>query len=98
MKIYIIVFSSQLIFNVLKVMEIKFTYQNQTAKLLLNSVFINLVSILSVYYSFDALLNNDFWVIAFYLFGSVLGKWIGMKSGDNPRSLIWKILVKKDKT
>lgn len=78
MEYYIVVFLFQVIFNILKVFEIKFTYQNKINNLLINSVLINLVSLGSVYYSIDRLFNNDWWIILAYVIGSVLGKWIGM--------------------
>jgi len=79
MGYYLIVFLLQVVFNILKVFEIKFTYQNKLNSLLVNSVLINLVSLGSVYYSIDRLFNNDWWIIIAYLLGSVLGKYIGMK-------------------
>jgi uncharacterized membrane protein YfcA len=79
MGYYLIVFLLQVVFNILKVFEIKFTYQNKLNSLLINSVLINLISLGSVYYSIDRLFNNDWWIIVAYLLGSVLGKYIGMK-------------------
>lgn len=80
MEYYIIVFLFQVIFNILKVFEIKFTYQNKINNLLVNSILINLVSLGSVYYSIDRLFNNDWWIILAYVLGSVLGKYIGMNN------------------
>ena len=78
--IYFLVFLSQLVFNVLKVLEIRYTYEQKTARLLVNSVFINLVSLLGFYYSIDTLITNkNYWVVVFYVLGSVLGKYVGMK-------------------
>ena len=94
MWIYLIVFCSQLAFNILKVLEIKYTYEKKVKSLLINSVLINLVSLLGVYYSLDALMNDDFLVIIFYLLGSVLGKYIGMK-WDNPLFILWDRILKK---
>jgi hypothetical protein len=87
----LIVFLSQTLFNIFKVLEIKYTYQNKIGPLLLNSVWINLVSLVSIYYSLDNLFKNNFSVIAFYITGSVLGKYFGMKLG-NPENQIWKRL------
>lgn len=80
MSYYLLVFAFQLIFNVLKVLEIKFTYQEKITRLLINSVLINLVSLASVYYSLDRLFEQDWWIILAYVLGSVCGKWIGMKT------------------
>jgi len=94
MWIYLIVFCSQLTFNIFKVLEIKYTYEKKVKSLLINSVLINLVSLLGVYYSLDALMNDDFLVIIFYLLGSVLGKYIGMK-WDNPLFILRDRILKK---
>jgi hypothetical protein len=75
----IVVLISQIIFNILKVLEIKYTYQNRIKPLLINSVFINIVSLLSVYYAIDDLLKGNFAIVFFYIVGSVIGKYIGMK-------------------
>lgn len=76
-------------FNIFKVLEIKFTYENQLNRLLVNSVWINLVSLASVYFSLDSLLKGDMWVLPFYIGGSVLGKWIAMTQMDNLESKLF---------
>ena len=81
-------------YNIFKVLEIKYTYQNKIGALLLNSVWINLVALVSTYYAIDDLLNGRFTIVIFYIIGSVLGKYLGMQFG-NPRSKIWKKLFKK---
>ena len=89
----IIVFLAQTLFNIFKVLEIKYTYQNKIGALLINSVWINLVALASTYYAIDDLLNGNFRIIVFYIVGSVLGKYLGMQFG-NPRNKIWKKLFK----
>lgn len=89
----IIVFLAQTLFNIFKVLEIKYTYQNKIGALLVNSVWINVVSLASTYYAIDDLLNGNFGIIIFYIVGSVLGKYLGMQFG-NPRNKIWKKLFK----
>ena len=76
-------------FNIFKVLEIKFTYENQLNRLLINSVWINLVSLASVYFSLDSLLKGDLLVLPFYIGGSVLGKWIAMTQMDNLESKLF---------
>jgi hypothetical protein len=80
-------------FNIFKVLEIKFTYENKLNRLLLNSVWINLVSLASVYYSLDSLLRGDMWVLPFYIGGSVLGKWIAMTQMENIRFKIFSFFT-----
>ncbi len=86
---YIAILTFQTMFNIFKVLEIKFTYENQLTRLMLNSVWINLVSLASVYFSLDSLLKGDMWVLPFYIGGSVLGKWIAMTQMDNLESKLF---------
>ena len=86
---YIAILTFQIMFNIFKVLEIKFTYENQLNRLLINSVWINLVSLASVYYSLDSLLKGDMWILPFYIGGSVLGKWIAMTQMDNLESKLF---------
>lgn len=72
------VFFLQVLFNIFKVLEIRYTYEKQVAKLMINSVYINLVSLGSMFFSIDQLLKGNFLVIVFYIAGSVIGKWAGM--------------------
>lgn len=89
---YLIVFVFQVLFNIFKVMEIKFTFENQLRNLLINSVWINLVSLAAVYFSLDRLFQNDWLVLPFYIGGSVVGKWIAMTKFENTRYQIFKFL------
>lgn len=73
-------------------MEIKFTFENQLRNLLINSVWINLVSLAAVYFSLDRLFQNDWLVLPFYIGGSVFGKWIAMTKFENTRYKIFKFL------
>ena len=86
---YIAILTFQIMFNIFKVLEIKFTYENQLTRLMLNSVWINLVSLASVYFSLDSLLKGDMWVLPFYISGSVIGKWIAMTQMDNLESKLF---------
>ena len=73
-----LLFVSQLTFNILKVWEIKYTYQNKTVPLLINSVLISSVSLLSTYISVTSVLDGNWISIIFYISGSTIGKYIGM--------------------
>ena len=94
MKYYLTILIFQILFNIFKVMEIKFTYENKIRNLLINSVWINLISLASVYFSLDRLFEGDWWVIPFYIGGSVLGKWIAMTQIENIRHNIYKLFGK----
>jgi hypothetical protein len=92
MMFYLIIFIFQILFNIFKVLEIKFTYENKLKALLINSVLINLVSLVSVYYSLDGLFAGDLWVVPFYITGSVIGKWFAMTKFENTRFKVFKFL------
>ena len=86
----------QILFNVFKTMEIKYTYENKLNSLLINSVWINLVSLAGMYFSLQPLLfEKDFLVLPFYIGGSVLGKWIAMTKMDNIEFKIFSFFTKK---
>lgn len=91
---YFIVFVFQVLFNIFKVLEIKYTYENRLKQLLLNSIWINIVSLAAVYFSLDLLFTGDFLVIPFYIAGSVIGKWIAMTKFENTRFKIFQFLSK----
>jgi len=81
----LLVFTFQVLFNIFKVLEIRFTLQHNVRKLLINSVWINLVSLGSTFFSIDQLLKGNFLVIIFYIAGSVVGKYIGMNLEITPK-------------
>jgi hypothetical protein len=77
-------------------MEIKYTYENKLNSLLINSVWINLVSLAGMYFSLQPLLfEKDFLVLPFYIGGSVLGKWIAMTKMDNIEFKIFSFFSSK---
>ncbi len=49
-KNYLLILFFQIMFNIFKVMEIKYTYENKIRSLLLNSVWTSLVSLGATYY------------------------------------------------
>jgi hypothetical protein len=83
MKYYIIVLVFQILFNIFKVLEIRYTYEKRVKNLLINSIWINLVSLASFYFSLDRLFIGDWYILPFYIGGSVIGKWIAMTRFKN---------------
>ena len=73
-----LIFISQLAFNILKVLEIRYTMQHNIKMVLINSIFINICLLTSMFASIDALLQGNFIVLLFYVGGALLGKYIGM--------------------
>lgn len=94
---YVAILFFQVTFNVFKVLEIKYTYENQINRLMLNSVWINLVSLATVYFSLDGLLKGDFWILPFYIGGSVLGKWIAMTQMENLEYKLFSFFKSKNR-
>lgn len=78
MRIYLLVFLFQVMFNVFKTLEIKYTYEHKVKELMLNSIWINLVSLGSTYFAIDGLFKGNWFVILVYIAGSVVGKWMAM--------------------
>lgn len=74
----LLVFVSQVLINILRVLEIKYTFQHNVPKLLFNTLWINMVWLVSTFMSIDALLKGNFLVVVVFLAGSVLGKYMGM--------------------
>jgi hypothetical protein len=74
----LLIFTAQVLFNIFKVLEIRYTLQHNVPRLLFNSVWINLVALASTFFSIDGLLKGNFVIILFYIAGSVVGKYIGM--------------------
>ena len=59
-------------------MEIKYTYENKVKALLINSVYINIVSLGSTYHAIERLSAGDRLVLVFFVAGSIFGKWVAM--------------------
>lgn len=75
-------------------MEIKYTYEGKIKPLMINSVFINLVALGSVYFSIERLFDEDWVVVLIYIFGSVIGKWFAMIHFENYRNKFYNIFQK----
>jgi hypothetical protein len=95
MIVYFLVFLFQVLFNVFKTLEIKYTYENRVTPLLFNSLWINLVSLASIYFSLERLFARDWLVIVVYISGSVFGKWLAMTQVDNYRKKIYDFIKNK---
>jgi len=73
-------------------MEIKYTYEQKVKALLYNSVWINLVSLASTYFSIQRLFAGDWLVVIVYIGGSILGKWMAMTHFENVRQIVYSYL------
>jgi len=81
-------------FNVFKTLEIKYTYEHKVKELMINSVWINLVSLGSVYFAIDSLFKGNWSVIIVYIIGSVMGKWVAMTKVTDYKEKIHNLLLK----
>lgn len=93
MKVYILVFIFQMLFNVFKTLEIKYTYEHKVRALLFNSVWINLVSLGSMYFAIDRMFKGDWPVFLFYTAGSVFGKYVAMVKVEDYRSKLYRFFT-----
>jgi hypothetical protein len=80
---YVLVFVTLFAFNILKTLEIRYTYQNKLKPILLNSIGINIVSLLSNYFSINSLLKGDYFVMVIFIVGSLVGKYVAMVYFNN---------------
>jgi len=82
-------------FNIFKTLEIKYTYEHKVKELMINSIWINLVSLGSVYFAIDSLFKGNWSVIIVYIIGSVMGKWVAMTKITDYREKIYSLLLKR---
>ena len=75
----ILLFIFQFSFNILKTLEIQYTYNKQINQSLINSLMINVIALASLYFSIDALIQGNLYMIASYILGSFTGKFVSMK-------------------
>lgn len=81
----ILLFIFQFSFNILKTLEIRYTYKNELTESLINSLMINIISLASLYFSIDALIQGNLYMIASYILGSFSGKFVSMKYMNNKK-------------
>jgi len=92
---YFLIFLFQFLFNIAKTFEIKYTYENQIVKLLINTIILNTLALASTYYSIDYLFKGNIIVIIFFILGSVVGKWFAMTHFENYRAKILSMFKEK---
>lgn len=85
---YFIIFFLQLAYNLLRIHEIKLTYENNLKQVLINTILMNIVILASTYYSLSMLLAGDWFIGVVYVAGAVLGKWIGLTRSTNYRKKV----------
>lgn len=73
---YLTLFLLQVVFNIFKSLEIRYTYENRLAPILWVGFALSVMTILGFYLSIGALLKGEWEVIIVYVSGSVLGKYL----------------------
>lgn len=73
---YLAIFIFQFFYNLLKVYEIKYSYEKETLKLIVNSILMNGIALITVYYSLQMMFDGDWLVVLIYIVGAALGKWV----------------------
>ena len=94
MIVYLLVFAFQFFFNIFKTLEIKYTYEHKVNALLLNSIWINLVSLGSTYFSLERLIAGEWSILIVYIGGSVIGKWVAMTKVEMYKKRIKRVYNK----
>ena len=92
--IYLIIFAFQFSFNLLKVMEIKFSYEERIKPLIIVTALLSGIILASTYFSLTLLLKGDVIVIPIYIIGSILGKITAIKI-NNTRAKIFRKIFNK---
>jgi hypothetical protein len=94
--VFILVFIFQMIFNVAKVYEVKYSYENKLKPLLLSGGVLSLLTVLSTFLSVDLLLDGDWRIIIVFVGGSLMGKYIAYKLNTTKyRNKVFNLLKKR---
>ena len=95
--VYFLIFMFQFLYNIFKVYEIKYTYENKIKNLVINSIIINVLTLFSTYYLIDYLLKGEISVILFFISGAATGKWFALTHFENYRAKILNLLNNENK-
>lgn len=90
---YVAVFLFQFVFNIFKVLEIQYTASKKMKQVLSITVWISALALFSTFFSINQLLQGDYWIIPFFLAGSVSGKWFVMKEMKLFKNIRKKLLI-----
>jgi hypothetical protein len=88
MVVYLITFILQIVYNIFKVEEIKYSYENRTSKLVINSILLNITALCTSFLSIKLMLEGDYIIALIYIVGSAIGKWIATTKLFNYRNFI----------
>ena len=97
----VFVMCSQIIFNYLRTMEIKFIMKGMVKETLIVAFFISITVLSSTYISFKALLDGDYFMAGVFVIFGLIGKYLGMteyKMKEMKRFFTFKKKCKKNQS
>jgi hypothetical protein len=77
--IILFVIVSQIIFNYLRTIEIKFMIKDMIKETMIVSFFISITILTSTFISFKALLEGDYLIAVIFIISGLFGKYLGLK-------------------
>ncbi len=75
----IFVIISQIVFNYLRTIEIKFMIKDMIKETMIVAFFISIALLFSTFISFKALLDGDYLIAVIYIITGLFGKYLGLK-------------------
>ena len=98
--VYFLVAILQLTQSILKVFDIKWSYENKTAKLMVLNFLISGVWLLSTGIGVGAVIEGDLVMVGIYVIFGGLGKWIAISifQQNKYRSSVYKRIKNKEPT
>jgi len=94
--LFIIVFVLQVLFNIFKVFEIKYAYENNLKGLLITGGILSIINILGIYFSVGSLLSGNWKVVIVFVLGSLTGKYLSyVLNTEKYRAKVYELLNTK---
>jgi len=79
---YVILAVIQMLFNTLKILEIKYSYDRDMKKTMLTGFALTIVWLFSTALGVSAVIEMDYYMMGVYIVFSMLGKYIALKLQD----------------
>lgn len=77
--ILLFVIISQIVFNYLRTIELKFMMKDMIRETMVVAFFISVTLLSSTFISFKALLDGDYFIALIYIIAGLYGKYLGLK-------------------
>jgi hypothetical protein len=79
---YIILAFTQMLFNILKILEVKFSYDRDLKSTMLIGFALTIVWLFSTAFGVSAVIEMDYIMMAVYIIFSMIGKFLALKLQD----------------